>query len=682
MALGGHASPPSALRVFETDPGRARKCFSRARSPGQTNGMRFSATEGIVTAALSISTVACARLTGLDDYTKSQCGGDCRGAGAADDAGSQTGVDASQGPERDRPSLPESNTAEGPGTDGPRASLPDAGESSSPREGDAEGATDLTCAAGCTESVTSGYACPRGGCNSAQGGCVSSDERCYCASDAQCLGGLCVRQAGENDRSCGSACTGSGPHDGFNCTLSSAGIPQIAPTGFGYAPSNFVPSRSGVPDSATVIDCSASYDAGTHTFTSWCGGRIPPSITPNVTQTGGPPVDILSFRQLTILPGATLSLSSEGNGNAVILAVYGDATVQGGIHADGNNGLSGTSDPGVSGPGGNSNCGKSAGQDRGRDGHCSGGAGAGASAAGGTGPGGVGGVEIAGGVARPNALLQPLYGGCPGGTSGSWACITSGGGGGGAVQISAAGSIVITGSVTANGGNGGTATCQANGCTVYGGGGGGGGSGGALLLEGEMVTVTGGIVSVNGGRGGGSFGGGLGGDGGTASAPAGQTGTGHALDTCGAASECGGGGGGAYGYLVIRSRNPGVCATKLMPAPAVSLSATSCLCVADSNCPGGRCVNEASRCTDTCSGVGTADFVGCQLVVPVPSSWSCPVGNCRSVRSPDEACTAEGVPCWCTRDADCPGGKCADWAGCAAGACSAIGPADGFHCVY
>jgi hypothetical protein len=51
------------------------------------------------------------------------------------------------------------------------------------------------------------------------------------------------------------------------------------------------------------------------------------------------------------------------------------------------------------------------------------------------------------------------------------------------------------------------------------------------------------------------------------------------------------------------------------------------------------------------------------------------------VTSSTGTCTASGTPCWCTGDPQCSGGKCASWAGCPVGACSATGSGDAFHCV-
>jgi hypothetical protein len=44
---------------------------------------------------------------------------------------------------------------------------------------------------------------------------------------------------------------------------------------------------------------------------------------------------------------------------------------------------------------------------------------------------------------------------------------------------------------------------------------------------------------------------------------------------------------------------------------------TACLCVADSNCPSGKCSNVNSQCTGTCTGTttaGTYDAADCQKI--------------------------------------------------------------------
>jgi hypothetical protein len=128
-----------------------------------------------------------------------------------------------------------------------------------------------------------------------------------------------------------------------------------------------------------------------------------------------------------------------------------------------------------------------------------------------------------------------------------------------------------------------------------------------------------------------------------------------------------------------------VCTTTLTPTPVSNSGGTACLCVADSDCNSGMCVNANSQCTGTCSGStsDTLDQADCQLLTAVSSSAaSCLTGNCDNVTSPTGTCSAAGVPCWCTNDDQCGEGLCVNWAGCASGACTgSSGTPDGFNCV-
>ncbi|MGO9836328.1 MAG: hypothetical protein ACLP1X_19165 [Polyangiaceae bacterium] len=626
-------------------------------------------------AVFSLAAGACASITGLSGYSTDCTGGcvdasvvdavtagDAIGEGAADDSPRALGADAEDG--------------EVPGD-------------ANPSDFDGSDASTGCDGASCSETPPSAtsWACPKGGCNGAGGACSASGP-CFCTGDSQCNGGKCVKVTGQNDVSC-ATCTGTGAADGFDCQLGSPGIPASCAVGFGYTPSNFAPATYTPPSAATTIDCATTYDSTSHAFTGWCSGQTKPTVTSGVAQSGGPNMDVLAFAGLTIASSGTLTLTG---GNAVVLAVYGDATIAGAIHADGATGTSNSTTAGASGPGGNYDCGSSAGTSQPSNGHCSAGAGGGASAAGGTGAGGVGGATAAGGTARANASLKPLYGGCPGGTSGSWACQTSGGGGGGALQISVAGTLTVSGTLTANGGSGGTSTCFSGGCGAngYGGGGGGSGSGGAILLEGPSVNTAGATITPNGGTGGdpnttgggGAGPGGQGGAGGTSASPTGGNGTGSTANGCGSYTDCGGGGGGGYGYLTVNGGEGAAaysCTTTLSPTPVCSSAHSACLCVADSDCATGKCVS-AAQCSGSCSGTGTADVAGCQIVMGAPTAYGCSKGNCSDVTSPSGTCSAVSVSCWCTGDSQCPGGTCVNWPGCAAGACTGSGTPDGFHC--
>ena len=636
----------------------------------------------VCAAGLAGTLGACAAVSGLDTFTKGNCASPCDTSpgegGAGADADGDAQLDASPADGTIVEASPDGDASD----DGPQA---DAHDGAAP-------VGDGGCAGGCPVSVVSGYGCAVGGCNSADAGCTGAGQSCGCVDDRQCLSGHCVPVPGLNDIACGGRCTGSGASDGFDCLIAAPGIPPLSPSVFGYAPSNFSPGSFSPPATSTTIDCDTTYDTALHAFTAWCAGRTMPNVTTGVGQSGGPAVDVLSFRGLNITAGHTLRLiATGGGGNAVVLAVYGSAHIQGAIHADGSDGVSGTSGAGASGPGGSFTCGNATGASQPQDGRCSGGGGGGASAQGGTGPGAIQGNTAAGGSARANMGASPLFGGCPGGTSGSWACRTSGGGGGGAVQISVAGELLVDGTITANGGAGGTSTCFASGCGAngYGGGAGGGGAGGAILLEGQSVARAAGVVTANGGTGGnpntggggGTSPGGMGGVGGTIASPAGAPGTGSSNQICGPYTACAGGGGGAYGYLRVNVVDGASCNTVLSPLPIASSDLSACLCAADSNCSSGKCVNADSRCSGTCTGAGTADESECQVPTSAPSAWSCPVGACATATTPNQACAASGVACQCTSDPQCATGRCVDWAGCSPGACSGTGSSDAFHCA-
>jgi hypothetical protein len=120
-------------------------------------------------------------------------------------------------------------------------------------------------------------------------------------------------------------------------------------------------------------------------------------------------------------------------------------------------------------------------------------------------------------------------------------------------------------------------------------------------------------------------------------------------------------------------------------------SAQCCWCTSDSACPqSGKCVNDSTQnqCSGQgpCTGSGTSyDGMHCQLGSPgIPlcaMKYSCAVGNCDDVASSTGVCSAAGTACWCTADAQCPGGTCASWAGCPSGACTGTGATDALHCV-
>jgi len=375
------------------------------------------------------------------------------------------------------------------------------------------------------ESCTTG-SCALGTCSSGFGNCdFATTNGCETALNtaANCntCGGLCD-YANSSETCATGSCVLNGCSAGFgNCDANdSNGCEQslntnahcggcnvacgqgtrcnsgVCGSGFPYTTSNFDSGDSGiVPVGAVTLGCGVSaFSSTTLAFTNWCGQPMP---TPLVrTQSGGPDVVILAFDALTIAGGATLQLT--GN-RPVILAVYGDATINGSLDA---------SATGVTpGAGGNVSCtpGNGAPGDNGVIGSGTGGPGGGGGGGGAFGAAsGAGGTTddnqvSKGGVSRPaegSASLVPLRGGCPGGQGGQGtdASTATGGAGGGAVQVSAAGTVSVGGVLSAAGGGG------RNG--GEGNGGGGGGSGGAILLEGANVSLSSSAwLTANGGGG-------------------------------------------------------------------------------------------------------------------------------------------------------------------------------------
>jgi len=322
---------------------------------------------------------------------------------------------------------------------------------------------------------------------------------------------------------------------------------------------------------------------GSFTTTTACSGvaDAQPEVTCGVAQTtaGGPMVCILRAASFVLGTGHTLRLVGD---KPVILAIDGDATIEGTIDAS----ASGA----TPGAGGNASCTVGLGQngqsDTGIDDGAGGGAGGGFAAGGGK--GGVGdrggpndqGLGGPASMAESDLTLVPLRGGCKGGDGGDgWngGVTGDGGAGGGAVQVSARGTLTVVGTITAGGGGGLGGSGDEDG-------GGGGGSGGAILLEaGDAVSVTGSLRAHGGGGGGGSgtgsddgadggdggagaASGGLGGDAGGASnggdGGAGGTATdtdssnsagspGHDGEDQGLDGGGGGGGGGGAGVIIV-----------------------------------------------------------------------------------------------------------------------------------
>jgi len=275
-----------------------------------------------------------------------------------------------------------------------------------------------------------------------------------------------------------------------------------------------------------------------------------------VSQSDGPDLAVFCLSLLELPAG--LTLSAEDNLEwTVVLLVKGEAVINGSIDLSGGDGQSNAR--GIAGPGGGEGGPLHNDNSRPGEGACPGeggvrGGDSGARIGGGGGGGGFGGVGGAGGEGQSTnngdigsggatsavcgqVTLIPLIAGSGGGSGGDgtggmigWA----GGGGGGSIQISAATSLQLGGSILSRGGQG----FYDSGGPL--GGGGGGGSGGGVLLEAPSLTIAGSLV-VDGGDGAeGSAG--AGGAGGTGTTFAGQAGANQ--DGSGESGAGGGGGGG------------------------------------------------------------------------------------------------------------------------------------------
>jgi hypothetical protein len=285
---------------------------------------------------------------------------------------------------------------------------------------------------------------------------------------------------------------------------------------------------------------------------------------------GGAPLGIFVFHNLTI--DALVTVRFTGAHAAVVL-VGDTAQIAGTIDVTG--GGTARSVPGPGGGVGGTDAGPARGCGPGAPGTHSGmndGGGGGAGGATDGGPAGRNDQAMGGGVGRAclPMTLEPLQGGSGGGrgSAGGAASSAVGGGGGGALQISALGTLTVSGTINAGGagGSGGPGSSSDAGA------GGGGGSGGAILLEAPMVTITAAaILAANGGGGGGGGGGsldGIAGNSGPASGVPAEGGggvepvsgggaggyRGGGPDVGGDGTTNGGGGGGAAGAIAIRGQ--------------------------------------------------------------------------------------------------------------------------------
>lgn len=258
-------------------------------------------------------------------------------------------------------------------------------------------------------------------------------------------------------------------------------------------PSNFDPFDKALAFTVdATLTCSPTIDTSqpvASMISGWCNGDAPvPAVR---AQPDGPMLVVVPLRGLTLAAGQKLRLVGD---KPVLLAIEGDARIEGTIDAGSNHHTLAGAGGGAACSSGNGHVGAAASNDG-----ASGGGGGSLTTAGGRGgssndgPGGV-----AGAVESPSTLV-PLRAGCSGGVGGSDGGSGGGGGGfgGGALQVSATGHLVVagTGVISTSGGGGARGTGRRDA-------GGGGGSGGAILLEANMIEVAQGAwITANGGSG-------------------------------------------------------------------------------------------------------------------------------------------------------------------------------------
>ncbi|WP_347402632.1 putative metal-binding motif-containing protein [Corallococcus macrosporus] len=429
-----------------------------------------------------------------------------------------------------------------------------------------------------TTSCVDGNVCNDPGSCNGSGVCIGTPTPCP-PRECHAVAG-CTRNA---------SCVYAGDPAQVNnpCSEDNSGTPRVCKVdgqcvAFPYSPSNFDPNDiPGGQIGELKTTGAVVFDTDARTWTPANLGPDTDAFTIRaLPQAGGP--------EILLIPVRTLALGGElriVGSRAVILAVYGNATLSHDILASGRivNGEL------VPGSGGNQQCGTSTG----KNGKFGGGEGGGGGGAGGATVGAVGGKGYDDGATRGDAgaqqasVITPLLGGCAGGNGGGTGDAAGGlgGAGGGALQLSVARTLTISKTLSVSGGGGlggkvSTSPAQAAG-------GGGGGSGGRIVLEAFQVSLTADAsLTANGGGGGQGAGQSVGfanngadgangsettsttASGGTGGSTLGGTGgAGGALDipTAGGAGSTvpvagggggGGGGGGAAGFIYLRSMRP------------------------------------------------------------------------------------------------------------------------------
>jgi hypothetical protein len=332
---------------------------------------------------------------------------------------------------------------------------------------------------------------------------VACDDKNACTSGTVCAAGVC---GGGSICPAPTFCTGIGscgvdggcqfaPRLYAKCDAGFCRADGTCGAPFPFVPSNFDPNGLTVPDASVMIDCLAEFNsdpgAANGGFTNWCGPR---PLVFSQNQLNADDVVVLAMPNLEVADAGSIYLTG---GRPVAFAIFGSATVGGRIVAAPKPGDGDT----VRGAGGSypglltkAHCNVGGMTGRGIDGlsasNTSGGGGGGAfglvAAAGGNGAtyNNSGGPA---GQANGNPEIVPLRGGCPGGQGGSNFAqgLTIGGYGGGALQLSVAGSLLLSGYLAAPGQGG--EGCNAN--NNLNAGGSGAGSGGAVLIEANTLRL-------------------------------------------------------------------------------------------------------------------------------------------------------------------------------------------------
>jgi hypothetical protein len=206
-----------------------------------------------------------------------------------------------------------------------------------------------------------------------------------------------------------------------------------------------------------------------------------------VVQANGPMARVINVTSLDIAANANVLVTGT---HPVIFVVHGDAAIAGSLIASARTDADTATK--VAGPGGDgaTACAIGVADSGGGTSGMGGGGGGGGGGYGDDGADGTDGSDPShgahGGHGKANgvAAITPLRGGCPGGAGGADAVVggPAQGRGGGALEITALGTISVTGTLAAGGSGGATFSGTHTG-------GGGGGAGGAILLDGDTAIV-------------------------------------------------------------------------------------------------------------------------------------------------------------------------------------------------